>query len=301
MVSTKVKRNPDFPVTHWWIIEPVAQAIAVACDLAPPDAELAFTGLHNAVNGEGFDSREAVARFIRHVSRHRHATGLAPIPDSHVTPHMFRRTMAMLASDFPGCEIALGLQLKHVATRALANRCTQGYAEKTPAWARYLDHAIESARFNRLHELYQAHRRGEPTGYGPAAERLTKTFDAVTHAAEHLCATDQANHGDARVEHDLLRRTRISLRFGTLNHCALDETNPVGAKCLEDSRIPQRPPRPPDRPLPTRPMRQQHHHPRAPGTPQGARGATGAAADRPKAANHPASRTPATTRRRSAK
>jgi hypothetical protein len=238
VASTKVKRDPDLPVTHWWIIEPVAQAIAVACDLAPPDAELAFTGLHDAVDGEGFDSREAVARFIRHVNRHRHATGLAHIPESHVTPHMFRRTMAMLTSDFPGSEIALGMQLKHVAARALANRWTQGYAEKTPVWARYFDQAVEAARFNKLRELYQAHGRGEPIGYGPAAERLAKTFDAVALAADQMRANGRARHGDARVEHDLLRHTRVSLRFGKLNHCALDETNPVGAKCLEDAVVP---------------------------------------------------------------
>jgi hypothetical protein len=62
--------------------------------------------------------------------------------------------------------------------------------------------------------------------------------DAVAHAAEQLRATGRARHGDARVEHDLLRRTRLSLRFGKLNHCALDETNPVGAKCLEDAIVP---------------------------------------------------------------
>jgi hypothetical protein len=238
VASTKVKRDPDLPVTHWWIIEPVAQAIAVACDLAPPDVELAFTGLHGAVDGEGFDSREAVARFIRHVNRNWHTTGLPHIPESRVTPHMFRRTMAMLTSDFPGSEIALGMQLKHVAVRALANRCTQGYAEKTPAWARYFDQAINAARFDRLRELYQAHRGGEPIGYGPAAERLAATFDAVAHAADQLRATGRARQGDARVEHDLLRRTRVSLRLGRLNHCALDEANPVGAKCLEDAVVP---------------------------------------------------------------
>jgi hypothetical protein len=238
VASTKVKREPDLPITHWWIIEPVAQAIAVACDLAPPQTHLAFTGLHDAVDAEGFDSREAVARFIRHVNRHRHTTGLAPIPDAHVTPHMFRRTMAMLTSDFPGSEIALGMQLKHVAARALANRCTQGYAEKTPAWARYFDQAIDAARFSKLRELYQVHRRGETIGYGPSVQRLATTFDAVADAADKLRATGQVRHGDARVEHDLLRRTRLSLRFGKLNHCAMDENNPVGAKCLEHAVVP---------------------------------------------------------------
>ncbi|MET8292364.1 hypothetical protein ABZV80_45850, partial [Streptomyces sp. NPDC005132] len=38
---------------------------------------------------------------------------------------------------------------------------------------------------------------------------------------------------------DLLRRTRLSVRFGKLNHCTLDDANPIGAKCLEDAVIPE--------------------------------------------------------------
>src|SRR4051794_35682416 len=38
------------------------------------------------------------------------------------------RTMAMLTDQFAGSEIALGIQLKHIATRALANAATRGYA-----------------------------------------------------------------------------------------------------------------------------------------------------------------------------
>jgi hypothetical protein len=30
----------------------------------------------------------------------------------------------------------------------------------------------------------------------------------------------------------------VSIRFGTLNHCAQDENNPVGAKCLENAVVP---------------------------------------------------------------
>jgi hypothetical protein len=32
---------------------------------------------------------------------------------------------------------------------------------------------------------------------------------------------------------DLLRKARITVRFGKLNHCTLDESNPAGAKCME--------------------------------------------------------------------
>jgi hypothetical protein len=46
---------------------------------------------------------------------------------SHTASAGRRRTMAMLTDQFPGSEIALGIQLKHIASRALANRSTQGY------------------------------------------------------------------------------------------------------------------------------------------------------------------------------
>ncbi|WP_109530036.1 hypothetical protein [Nocardia aurea] len=135
------------------------------------------------------------------MNAHRHHTSLDEIPADHVTAHMFRRTMAMLTRDYAGSEIALGIQLKHAATRALANRSPQGYAAKDPVWAGYFDDALADARFDRLRELYQAHRRGDTVGYGPGADQLRSSFDAIARAA--------AQHGDARVEYDLIRRTRI--------------------------------------------------------------------------------------------
>ncbi|MEU5637482.1 hypothetical protein ACH47C_33595 [Streptomyces rishiriensis] len=36
----------------------------------------------------------------------------------------------------------------------------------------------------------------------------------------------------------MLKGTHLSIRFGKLNHCTLDENNPVGAKCLEDATVP---------------------------------------------------------------
>jgi len=43
-------------------------------------------------------------------------------------------------------------------SRALANRCTQGYAAADISWAEHLDSAIEAARFRRLKDLYTAHK-----------------------------------------------------------------------------------------------------------------------------------------------
>jgi hypothetical protein len=50
--------------------------------------------------------------------------------------------------------------------------------------------------------------------------------------------TTQPRGGDATVERGLLRKARISPRFGILNHCAMDANNPAGAACLEQAAVP---------------------------------------------------------------
>ncbi|MET9881463.1 hypothetical protein ABZZ36_43910, partial [Actinacidiphila glaucinigra] len=149
------------------------------------------------------------------------------------------RTMAMLTRDYPGSEIAVGMQLQHVARRALANRSTQGYMEKDPAWAKHLEDAIEERKFERLKQLFDADSRGENVGYGPGADHMRETFQAVREKAEALRSTGQAQRGDIRVEYDLLRHARFSIRFGKLNHCTMNDDNPVGAKCIEDAIVPE--------------------------------------------------------------
>ena len=162
--------------------------------------------------------------FINHVNATTAQTGLEPIPPGKARPHMFRRTMAMLTDQFPGSEIALGIQLKHVASRALANRSTQGYANADNSWADHLESAIDAARFRRIEDLYHTHKAGQPIGYGPGADRITQTFNDIHY-------TVQARGGDATVERAMLRKTRLSIRFGTLDYCAMDENNPAGAAC----------------------------------------------------------------------
>jgi hypothetical protein len=60
----------------------------------------------------------------------------------------------------------------------------------------------------------------------------------VREKAEELRSTGQAQRWDIRVEYDLLRRARFSIRFGKLNHCTMDDDDPVGAKCIEDAIVP---------------------------------------------------------------
>lgn len=145
----------------------------------------------------------------------------------------------MLTRNFPGSEIAVGMQLKHAATRALANRSTQGYMEQDQSWAKHIDTAITERRFERLRDLFDADSRGETIGYGPGADRMRQAFAAVRERAANLRATGAAQRGDIRVEHDLLRRTRITIRFGKLNHCTLPDNDPSGAKCLETAVVPE--------------------------------------------------------------
>ena len=235
--STKQKLDPDLPVKHWWITPPVARAIELAGRLSQ-HKDLAFASVSDRWAGDGFASIAAIDDFIKHINRWRHVSGLEQIPDGNVTPHMFRRTMAMLTRDFPGSEIAVGTQLKHVTTRALANRITCSYMNNDPSWARHLDTAIADRRFDRLAELFDADTRGQTIGFGPGTDRMREAFAAVREHAQQLRATGQAQRGDIRVEHDLLRRTRISIRFGKLNHCTMNDNDPVGAKCLEDAVIP---------------------------------------------------------------
>ncbi|MFF9714658.1 integrase [Streptomyces sp. NPDC014603] len=231
VVSAEVKGEEDFPRKHWWIIEPVARALTLAEEITPHPERL-FTGVAKKIgNAERFAAAGGIKAFIEHVNARTDVNGLEPIPSERIAPHMFRRTMSMLTDQFPGSEIALGIQLKHVASRALANRTTQGYAASAASWAKHLDAAIEAARFRGLRDLFDAHKANEPIGFGPGAEQLTRTFNTIRD-------TVAAQGGDATVEHALLKQARISIRFGTLNNCLFDAANPAGAVCLENTLIP---------------------------------------------------------------
>lgn len=54
---------------------------------------------------------------------------------------------------------------------------------------------------------------------GPGAQQLSRAFDKIRD-------TVTAQGGDATVEHTLLKQARISICFGTLNNCLVDEANP---------------------------------------------------------------------------
>lgn len=229
IASTLEKGHAGRPTKHWWVTEPAAEAVIVA-EAVSIHEERVFAPLRQGA-AQTVDSAAMIDCFIAVVNEDRTFTGLAQIPAGRVRPHMFRKTMAMLTDQFPGSEIALGIQLKHVATRALANRSTLSYAAADVAWADELQSALDAGRFRRFKDLFSLHKAGRPIGYGPGAERVKEAFDEIA-------ATVQARGGDSRIEDDLLRKARITIRFGMLNNCLFDASNPAGAVCLENAIVP---------------------------------------------------------------
>ncbi|MEU8934801.1 integrase [Streptomyces sp. NPDC048409] len=219
------------PGKHWWITQPVAEAITLA-EIVSVHEDRVFSPLKRPESSEAVHGDQMIDAFIAEVNSSRPWTGLDEIPEGRVRPHMFRHTMAMLTDQFSGSEIALGIQLKHVAARALANRTTQSYAAGDTQWAELLETALEATRFRRFKELFGQHKDGKLIGYGPGAERVKDVFDEII-------STVNANGGDARIEEDMLRKARITIRFGMLNNCLFDEANPKGAICLENAVIPK--------------------------------------------------------------
>ncbi|MET9129651.1 integrase [Streptomyces antibioticus] len=229
--STKIKGTPNRPGKHWWIAEPLVEALAVA-ESVSRHPERVFSPV-GADNQDGtIVGVKMLESFVRFVNTNRAWTGLDEIPTTYIRPHMFRKTMAMLTDQFPGSEIATGIQLKHVSKRALANATTRSYAASDDNWAKYLEDALDNVKFRKIKDLYESHIAGEEIGFGPGADRVKDAFDQVA-------ATVKARNGDARTADTLLRTTRIHIRFGMLNNCTADHTNPVGAVCLENAIVPE--------------------------------------------------------------
>lgn len=83
VAAIKRKRDPDLPIRHWWIIEPVAQAMFTASQLSE-HPELAFAGVRGTGNeNDLFASAHAIESFIARVNTHRRSTfsryGIDPV------------------------------------------------------------------------------------------------------------------------------------------------------------------------------------------------------------------------------
>ncbi|MFE0650200.1 hypothetical protein ACFVZH_16605 [Streptomyces sp. NPDC059534] len=218
VTSRKIKRNASQSEFRWWITEPVAKAIAVAERLSWHDTHV-FASLSSADSrgGPGIDAARDIDFFIENVNRRRHVTGLEEIPAQVVRPHMFRRTMAIIASQQPDGEIAIGIQLKHAARRALANRVTAAYGAIDAQWAKEFDNQLELAAAKQLVDVLKARRRGEQVAIGPGASRFHAGLDKVITDLD--APQFQGQVADERLEVSLLRDAFADLHLGTINHC----------------------------------------------------------------------------------
>lgn len=76
-------------------------------------------------------------------------------------------------------EIALGLQLKQAARRAVSNRSTPAYGQMDAGWAKEFDRELEFAAARKLVSLLKDRHRGETIAVGPGAARLHAGLDQV--------------------------------------------------------------------------------------------------------------------------
>lgn len=216
------KQRRGNPEHNWWIIEPVAQAIAVAEQLAT--AETVFGSSrrnHDAGTNRmrGFDQHDELGKFIGQLNGLGDAAGLEPIPDFHLAPHMFRRTMAIITAQQPDGEIALGLQLKHAARRAVANGTTGGYAGETAEWAQEFEHELQESVAAKLVGLWSGANRDKTVTLGAGAQGLKKRMDSVRDTYSSAPGELLAKIGDERLLRNLLRDKFSTFRWGSLNHC----------------------------------------------------------------------------------
>lgn len=211
---------------RWWVSPPVVRALEVAERITRDPGRL-FGSVHTGVNRDlaGFDQHEQIRSFINWVNDHSAHNGLEPIPTTALAPHMFRRTMAVITANEPDGEIALGITLKHNATRALANATTSGYAAPTPEWAKEFEHHAKEAAAGELVADWARHADGERAARGPGASAFVNGLSNVADRAETTVAV-----GNERMLRNLLRDEFATIRLGTLNHCLGD---PSKALCLE--------------------------------------------------------------------
>jgi hypothetical protein len=218
--TRKFKHDESRSEQKWWIIEPVAQALAVAQELSIHPTRVFSSVRRIDLDNTALWPNKDIRKFVRHINTHHEEMGLEKIPEHRINPHMFRRTMSIIAGQQPDGEIALGLTLKHAAVRALSNATTTGYAEPTPEWAEELKIELADSTAVRLARLMHARISGDTVAVGPGAKSFTAKLDRV--AAKLTSEGLAANIVDGRLIRDLLRSEFPTVKFGNLNACMGD-------------------------------------------------------------------------------
>ena len=186
--SALVKGNPHRSHRLWWITQPVADAIVVLERLGDRDHLFGSVRQGSSATTPGFQAGALISQFLGHINGTIEHTGLPTIPAGRVSPHMLRRTMAQIAAQEPGGEIAAGIQLKHAFRRAMAGAITGGYTAEHDRWrSDFL--GAESARA--AQELATTlDLEGPESVTGPGADRVRGTINVAGGATQRrLLAT----------------------------------------------------------------------------------------------------------------
>ena len=135
--------------------------------------------------------------------------------------------MAVITAQQPDGEIALGIQLKHAARRAVSNATTSGYATETPEWAAEFEHELQDAVAARLVGLWATKVDAEIRLGGAGAQRFRDEIAQVENVMEN-----EVKVGDERHTPQYSFATTSARCDGArLNHCL---GIPEQAACLQD-------------------------------------------------------------------
>lgn len=222
--SPILKNEPDRPLVYWWITDPVKRAIEVLEELSD-HTDLLFSSSRRSasvskgmIDAGGFDAGQAIGRFRERVNANAFRTGLSEIPSGAVTPHMLRRTIAMLTEQEHGGQIAAGFQLHHSQRTAISNSLTGQYTAGSEKWAREL--GVKQAQVDARRAIDDlATRSANANLRGPGAKRLGRSLNL-----ESTTVSDQTK---AR----MLAAEFPNMKYGTTNLCLGDRSV---AACLTD-------------------------------------------------------------------
>jgi hypothetical protein len=218
----------------WWLHPVGAKAVEIAETLSDHETHI-FSSLRDmpwtdrkSRLGAGFHAGTGIGAFIEHVNENAAETGLPEIPPGHrVTPQQFRRTMAVQVGREPGGELALGLVLKHVSARAIANSSTVGYATPSAAWLAEYDDLRSQEYIAQIASTWLEQPGSHRAVGGPGEDAYNKVFDAVI-------ASNAPQVGEISQLNAFLRSKAPNFRAGTMNHCMGDKSK---ARCISKSSV----------------------------------------------------------------
>jgi hypothetical protein len=224
LAGTLVKGQPLGGVhDEWVVIEPVAQAVALA-------EQLLDDPMPGAPLFGRFAFRVRYQWFRAWVNgRAGQRLGLTPIPEDPVSLRALRRTLALELAYRPGGLLAAKLHLKHIAVAT-----TEGYAARPGGAQAELLAEVNRHEQQRNLELVLAEFRNYQQGIlpaGPGARELTSFFASIDAKLESASAdAPKVQHSDREIL-NLLTKRADTLHLGVANYCWF--TDPARALCLK--------------------------------------------------------------------